>query len=86
MEGGFDGIGKETDLFNTNNLTGAGPSEHEMNLMTEKVQEEFTIIKEMKGMGGPTNPLEWFCEVTHLSFDCNQLKNLLSIQPDSKFV
>jgi hypothetical protein len=36
--------------------------------MTEKVQEETLILKELKGAGGPTNPLEWFCNVTHLQF------------------
>lgn len=68
MGEGYEDEGHEGDLFNPNNLTGAGPSEHEMMQMTEKVQEELQYLRDLKGVGGPTNPMEWFCNVSHISF------------------
>jgi len=62
-------------------LTGAGPSEHEMMQMTEKVQEELQFFKDLKGLGGPTNPLEWFCNVSHLQFSLSSLENVAKNQP-----
>jgi hypothetical protein len=77
---GYDNDGKKGDLFNPSNLSGAGPSENEMMHMTEKVQEELQFFKDLKGIGGPTNPLEWFCPVQHISFSLSSLEQAATNQ------
>lgn len=55
-------------------LTGAGPSEHEIALMTERVKDELAIIKELRGLGGPSHPLEWFSDTSQFQFDLGSLR------------
>ena len=70
--------GQATGLFNAHTISSAGPSEQMIVQMTEKVQEETLILKELKGVGGPTNPLEWFCNVSHLSFQMKKIREMSS--------
>lgn len=51
--------------------------------MTEKVQEEISFLKDLKGQGGPTHPLEWFCDVSHLNFNLALLKDQMDSQSDA---
>ena len=56
---------------------GGGPSEKELQVITEKFQEEQNIIFELSGKGGPTCPTDWFCSVSHLNFQLNDIKKLI---------
>jgi hypothetical protein len=64
-----------------NGLGGGGPSEKELQLMADKFQDEQNIILELSGKGGPTSPTEWFCTVSHLNFQLNDLKKLVEDHP-----
>lgn len=52
-----------------------------MMVMNEKVHEELAILKDLRGVGGPTHPLEWMCDTTQFSFDLGQLKQQLISSP-----
>lgn len=58
----------DIELGDLNGLGGGGPSEKELQLMTEKFQEEQNMLLELSGKGGPTNPIDWFCEVSNMNF------------------
>lgn len=51
-----------------------------MLLLNDKVQEELKLIKELKGIGGPTNPLEWFYNVSHLQFNLTEMAEVAAKQ------
>ena len=76
-----DGYGKdyvqETDIWVNN--TGNGPSEQEMMQLDEKIMQENTYFLELGSQGGPTNPLEWFCDQSHLKFSLPKMLELAKL-------
>ena len=68
-------------LGDLNGLGSGGPSEKELELMTEKFQEEQNILLELSGKGGPTSPTDWFCAISQMNFQLNDLKKLVENQP-----
>ena len=62
MDGAAEDYGNEDIAIG--GMLGTGPSEQEMVYMTERFNEEQALFND--GQGGPTSPLDWFCNVSHL--------------------
>ena len=72
---GKDGIPVEADIW-VKDISGHGPSEQAMKELYEKIVHENTFLQELGGKGGPSNPLEWFCDQSHIKFSLTKMKEL----------
>lgn len=70
---GEEGYGREGELLDHRNLTGA-LGQQEMDQITGKLLVELQFFKDLKCGEGQTNPLDWFCKVSHMNFDTKQMR------------
>ena len=46
----------------------------------ELIKVETLIIQEFSGVGGPSNPNEWYCDVSKISFSLRKMKEVAEAQ------
>lgn len=76
---GEEGYGQEGELLNHYNLTGPLDQE-QMKQISEKLEQEYQFFKDLKCGDGQANPLDWFCNVSHMNFNTQQMREVTKAQ------